>query len=338
MGHFTTGMIFRDHGVFQAGKPVRVFGESDMAGKITVSLNGVTAETEAIDGKWLAELPSMEYGGPYVLKVEAPDGTVLKYEDIYVGEVLLLGGQSNMQVSLLETEPDGVNYDSNPMLRSIVFEGPIEDRHFKKKDGWVLCDKETVKYWSAIGYHAGDIIQKTKGVAVGLVCCFQGTSPIQSWLPKEVAAKPEYQTEGQLREVFKFEPEIAQFLQDGFLYEYSFSHVGCYSVGTVSWYQGEANTSDGESEIYGDMLTDLVSVWRKDLRDSDLKFIIIQIANTVIWPYQKGWKKVQKIQEEFCKKMPRTQLVISGDVCSTDELHPCYKRRLAERVANAIMA
>ena len=59
--------LFTNNMVLAAGKPIRVFGEGN--GKVEVTFCGNTAASNAKDSKWLVELPSMEYGGPYEMEI-----------------------------------------------------------------------------------------------------------------------------------------------------------------------------------------------------------------------------------------------------------------------------
>ena len=93
----TLNPIFTAGTVLQAGKPIRIFGEGE--GTVTVTLLGETATAEKTEGGWLATLPAQTYGGPYTMTVNL-DGEERILTDIYIGDVYLLGGQSNMQFKM----------------------------------------------------------------------------------------------------------------------------------------------------------------------------------------------------------------------------------------------
>ena len=63
---FSLDNVFADHMVLQRGKPLRFSGWADPGTRVTCSFHGrdVTAAAGA-DGRWLAELPPEEAGGPY---------------------------------------------------------------------------------------------------------------------------------------------------------------------------------------------------------------------------------------------------------------------------------
>ena len=92
--------IFTSHMVFAANKKIRIYGEGDGVAEIFFADH--YARVESNNGKWFAELPKMSYGGPFELKFIA-DGKEILLEDIYVGEVYLLSGQSNIQFKIRES-------------------------------------------------------------------------------------------------------------------------------------------------------------------------------------------------------------------------------------------
>ena len=92
--------IFTSNMVFPAGKRFRVFGDGDVPKAVTLWDKTATIKTE--DKMWIAEFEPMEYGGGYELKGEYTDNTTT-LENIYVGEVYLCAGQSNMQFKMWES-------------------------------------------------------------------------------------------------------------------------------------------------------------------------------------------------------------------------------------------
>ena len=75
------------------------------------------------------------------------------------------------------------------------------------------------------------------------------------------------------------------------------------------WYQGESNTSDKESEIYGKMLSALIYYWRVAFKDENLPFTVIQLAD-YIHANKEAWRKIQQAQYEiqFKEKMLKLSL------------------------------
>ena len=113
--------------------------------------------------------------------------------------------------------------------------------HYVPDDGWVICDKEYVGYWSALAYLASVEVSLAKDVAIGVIACYQGASVIESWVPERTFDKigisllPEEKFDDHYDETF------GMWNGDGFLYNFSLCQVIPYQLSTVIWYQGESD-------------------------------------------------------------------------------------------------
>lgn len=318
--------IFSDGVVFQANKPVRIYGTG--AGKVTATFNGVTASGEFCEEKWFLSLGTFGYGGPYQLEVDLNgEKTVLK--DIYVGEVILLAGQSNIAMVLSGSSYPQEIIEDNDLVRYFTSELFENQGHFSPDDGWVYCTKENAPHFSAIGYHLGMKLSCEKGVAVGLIACYLGSSVIESWLPQEITDKECYQ----LPKEEKYDSPYVHgpHNKHGALYNVRQQSIVPFSLGNIIWYQGESNTGSGEWKIYTELLTELIDCWRNDFMDSDLPFTVVQIAD---WDERTdfGWKGIQRAQEKITEKVKNVKVVKSADVCETFDIHPPTKIHLANRI------
>ena len=326
--------IFTDSMVFQANKPIRIFGEGK--GNLTISFCGVTVSKYCDTEKWLIELPSMDYGGPYEMNISLEDEEII-VKDIYVGEVYLLAGQSNIELSL-----DFINYPQEELQDCELIRAYMQDRlvlspNIRSEHGWMVCGKtDKLKFWSAIGYHMALKIAKTKNVAVGLVFCYKGASVIESWLPEKIVLKKEYQIPFEERYLSRSTEKDSPHNKSGALYESTQQKIVPFSFSSVIWYQGESNTGYGDYKIYGSLLKELISCWRKDFMDEKLPFIVIQIADYDA-RNDDGWKKIQEIQEKSEDKNDNVISVKSADVCESSDIHPLTKELLAHRIAELLI-
>ncbi|MBP5227806.1 MAG: hypothetical protein J6336_10525 [Kiritimatiellae bacterium] len=320
--------IFSSHMVFAAGRPIRIHGTGE--GKALAVFNGKRAEAVAANGNWSLELPAEPYGGPYTLDLTL-DGRTVTFEDIYVGEVYLLAGQSNMQFKLGESDTAKERYEDLPLMRSFSLPRPEPEPH-TPADGWVPCTKNDAGNWSAIGYHFGRTLQAKKGIAIGLINAYQGASIIQSWMPAALANQPAFVLP---KEELHFDATHAYFSKwnrPGILYEKAFRLIGTYPVSGVLWYQGESNTGKGEYAVYADLLAAMIGQWRKDLLHPDLPFAVIQIAD---YDHRKdaAWKAIQAAQLRVPERCPHVTAVKCADICSSGNIHPPEKEALGKRLA-----
>ena len=325
--------IIANGAVFAANKPIRIFGIGD--GHVAVDFLGEHAETEGQNGTWLIKLSPRPDGGPYEMTVTL-NGEAVQLTDLYVGEVLLLSGQSNMSFRMNESADLPFVNESLDTLRLFSAENVHKNGYFRPQNGWMHCsDRDVIEHCSAIGYEVGLSIAKKKGCAVGLISAAQGASVIQSWLP--VGALDRLGIRFKPEELHNDHTGYPTWNGDGILYNTMIRPSVPYSLSHVIWYQGESNASVAESRRYKEMLCELIRVWRSDFVDATLPFVIVQLADTEKrMRHHDGWITVQKAQAEISSEVAGVQTVVSRDVCESDDIHPPTKRFLAERIANII--
>lgn len=319
--------LFQNGVIFAAGKPVRVFGESAKA--VTVSMANASVTVTPENGAFLAELPSMPYGGPFEMTV-CGDGETVTLHDVYVGEVYLASGQSNMQYKMGAGAVTKADCEALENVRLFSTRRSEGGERFKPEDGWVECTAENAQYFPAIPFYVAREISRKKGCAVGLITCYQGAAMIQAFMPKEVLKKPAYQIPAEQRHIdLHFE-----WNKDAYIYEMQFLYFVPFSFTRVLWYQGESNGSDAEAAVYYDMLCDMIAAWRRDLRDETLPFTVVQIADTEerLGP---AWRAVQAAQIKVGETVPFVNTVVSADISETDDIHPPTKGPLAKRMVES---
>ena len=322
--------LFCDGMILQADKPVRVFGKG--AGKASVRFNGAQAKGTFTGEDWLLELPAMPYGGPYEMAVKL-DGSETILRDVWVGDVYLLAGQSNMQMKLADTDFPKNLYRPLPNVRLFSTRRAEDNEHFKPEDGWVPARKEEAGYWSALGWLTAMFLTERKSCKIGLIECYQGAAAIQTYLPDRVFEEhPEYDIPygGRGDMMWKWN-EI-----HSILWHFQFEGILPFPMSAVLWYQGESNWREAESLIYDKLLTALLRSWREDLRDPKLPFVIVQIAD---YKPREGasWSRIQEAQARVAAEDPYAELVVCRDVCENDQIHPKKKSILARRMADAVL-
>ena len=326
--------IFNSHMVFAASLPIRVYGSGKGQAKITFA--GETKNVFSNTDEWMVEFPPMDFGGPYELVFECGD-EVVSLDDIYIGEVYLFSGQSNMAFKLKESKTDESEYETIDKLRLFSTSRIKDDDYYKPCDGWVKSQKEMVGEWSAIGYLTGREIVKRKNIAIGAIACYQGASIIESWIPKGALEKNGINLSIEEKSYDHIFEEYVKWNYDGALYNFALSQVIPFSITGVVWYQGESDSSTEEAEVYAKELSVMIDVWRKDFKNENLPFIIIQIANFT-QRTDPAWKMIQDAQYEVQSIVPNVKTVISADVCEDNEIHPPTKDKLSKRVVTALQS
>ena len=322
----TLNPIFASNMVLQANAPVRFFGEGE--GKVSITLNGVKKEADS-QGEWLIEFEPFEYGGPYDIDVML-DSAFFTLKNVYFGDVIFLGGQSNMQFKLHESSEPKENYKGNSNVRLYTVDRMETGEYFASRDGWVELTKESAPNFSAIGYYVA------KGLAtperkIGLIACYQGASVIQSWMPRVDALVPEFKIENR----FADHEWFPIWNDDGVLWDHMASKVVPFAFNTVLWYQGESNASVDEANIYLEFLRALISSWRREFKNDNMRFVIIQLADHLDRAGY-AWEKIQAEQLRAQDEIPLVNTVICRDVCDNIDIHPKEKDVFSQRIVNLL--
>ncbi len=198
--------LFSDHMVLQREMPIPIWGnaESDVVLKISLGQNTVTTKADYF-GKWKTKLLPMKAGGPYELIIQSPSKTI-QLKDIYIGEVWLCAGQSNMEWPLKKSATAATEIplaDSKRVIRLFHLKkkhdtyktpySPEELIEFSKGNyfhptKWELSNSKTAAEFSGVAYFFGKELYDSLNVPIGLIQAAVGGSPAQSWISEEALA------------------------------------------------------------------------------------------------------------------------------------------------------
>lgn len=154
---------------------------------------------------------------------------------------------------------------------------------------------------------------------------------------------PKTPTQDELLEFFdKMPGNLEEFLNmlqpqqiPGSLYESMLKTIAPYSIQGFLWYQGESDDVPGKNVLYKDMLTGLISDWRK-LWGEELPFIFVQLPGFDKWlmdtePNQ--YPIIRKCQEMVSDTVKNAYLCSISDSGEQYDIHPKNKKVVGERMA-----
>ena len=185
---------FADHMVLQRNSKIPVWGTATAGEKVTVTFNKqqLTA-TATAQGNWRIDFAKVAAGGPYTLTVTGNNS--ITFTDVYVGEVWVCSGQSNMDMTVAKedrywcgvineaAEVAAANY---PLIR--VFDvdfTPAATPQNEVTGKWEIVSPQTVGHLSAAAYFFARDIQKKLKVPVGLITTAFGASTAEAWIREE---------------------------------------------------------------------------------------------------------------------------------------------------------
>lgn len=210
--------LFQDHAVLQQGMPIPVWGSAKDGEMVTVTLGDQTVSTVALGGTWQVRLAPMPAGGPYDLFIRGENQLV--YTDVWLGEVWVCGGQSNMerQLGLREGQKPIDNWQAEaasadyPQIRHFGVDQRLSTRPEERVGGqWVVCTPETAPDFTAVGFFFGRALHTTRGVPIGLIHSSWGGTPAEAWTSREGLLRlPELADSVAWLDAYSRDPEAAQ--------------------------------------------------------------------------------------------------------------------------------
>lgn len=328
-GKITLPAVFSEGMVLQQQTEAAVWGSTDKGSrKITVITSWdkkryVTTSNK--EGQWRLKVQTPVYGGPY--EMEVSDGTSITIKDIWIGEVWLCSGQSNMdmRVSGRYGDPvigslDAIVTSDNPQIRMFTVKSKLtSEPQTDCKGMWQQASSETVPEFSASGYFFARKLNEVLGCPVGIIHASYGGSRVEAWMSQTGVAP------------YKGNPEVRN---ECILFNGMLNPVVEYGIKGCLWYQGEANID--APDLYTQLLPAMVADWRRLWNQGDFPFIYAQIAP---YRYNKGEKKgensayLREAQLKCLDLIPASAMITLMDVGDERTIHPMEKQAVGNRFA-----
>ena len=179
--------ILGDGMVLQRNAEVSVWGNTRPRERVQVTFLDRTYETTADDhGNWRVILSNLPSGGPYEMRISADEERVIR--DVLVGDVWVLGGQSNMELPVRRTMDlfaEEIRNVHLPFVRQFTvpltydFHGPREEVPGGR---WMAAVGDEVMNFSAAGFFFAKELYERYGVPVGLILTAIGGTPVEAWM------------------------------------------------------------------------------------------------------------------------------------------------------------
>ncbi len=299
---------------------------------IAANFRGRTYFGEVNGNNWEIYLPMMTAGGPFEMTLICDWGTKV-IKDVYVGEVYLLSGQSNMEwkVGWSEGILDDLYSDEencrNDNIRLLSVGGKFREAPTKTLETppvWNGADSSSIANFSAVGFIFGKKMHESLGCPVGLVCTAIGGSIIESWMDDETYAeyKKNNKTACDDSAIWKM-PNLGF---NGMIYP-----LEGFNFRGVGWYQGCSNVYGTEGN-HDNALRALISCWRKFFNNPELTFSICELArfheNTIAYSTINEKIRIVAKEDKFvCNAINLDQ----GDWA---DIHPRDKRVIGTRLSD----
>jgi sialate O-acetylesterase len=358
--------------VLQRDRPLHFWGWAEPDEKVSVTLDGQSAESTADKlGKWSLYLPPHPAGGPFTVNVKGSNQ--LAVDDVMIGDVWFASGQSNMEMPLKgfpgnaviknsEAEIQGANQPKLRLLRihkkTSAF--PLSDY----EDTWTACTPETAADFSAVAYFFGRAVAEKENVTVGLIDSTWGGTPAEAWtsyqgLTSDASLMPVFAAWGTMMDGYTdmdlvkaadqradeaaaksnapkpkhaWRPEPASW-GPAALYNGMVAPAIGYGIKGAIWYQGEANTGVARAPIYDKVFGAMITDWRHHWQQGNFPFLFVQLANFKASPADL-WPTVRDAQRRTLS-LTNTGMAVTIDVGDPTNIHPADKQTVGQRLALA---
>lgn len=311
--------IFQSNMVLQRDMPVPVWGTADAGEAVTVRFGDQVKTTNAgLDGKWMVKLDPLKAdvnGIPLVV-----DGA-RQCDDVIVGDVWLLSGQSNMGLGLTQSDggKEAIGRADYPWLRTLLTpkeksKVPLDVMEVE----WKIATPKTIVWYSAIGFYFAEKIHQETGVPVGLVDSSWAGAGIDPFIPKDaVIPLPELERTANNKEL-------------GAIFNARIHPTIPMAFRGMLWYQGETNGGDPQYALKQKALVEgLRKLW-----GFDFPFYYVQISSWENEPKKYNpLVGVAVVREQQLKSLslPKSGMAVTFDVGG--DLHPSNKLDVGLRLA-----
>lgn len=365
--------FFSDGMVLQRGKELRMSGSDDAGEKVSVELcpmgkggNSIASGSSitASDGRWCVTFPELQSGGPYRLTVSDRHKS-LSFKNVWVGEVWLCSGQSNMAFTLngcSTAENDLKEAGRQSRLHLFNMEGnwttndtqwpesaldSVDRLQFFSTSGWQECSANSAKDFSAIGYHFGRSLADSLQCHVGIISCAVGGSTTESWVDYEYLETyfPEILKDwydgdfgqpwarGRAKKNISLSHDKLQRhpYVPGYLFSAGIKKIDRYPIRGVVWYQGESNTHN--IEAHEKLFRLLTMSWRHYWKE-DLPFEVVQLSGIGTRP---SWPKFRDSQRKLAAEDELVHMTVCSDLGNETDVHPKAKKPVGERLTRSAL-
>lgn len=194
LGNVTLPKLVGDSMILQRNVPAKIWGWA-LPGE-AVHIQFISKDFNTITGKnghWEITLPAMQAGGPYSMNIIGSNRIVLK--DIFIGDVWVCAGQSNMVHQLgihLYTYANEIKQDNFPQIRQFIVPATANllkpDTNFTS-GRWNSVTGQNLLQFSAVAYFFARKLFEKYHIPIGIINASVGGTSIEAWI-SEAGLKP----------------------------------------------------------------------------------------------------------------------------------------------------
>lgn len=357
---FAVAGVFSNDMIIQRDQEIAIYGtapESENGKIVAAELKGIMGSAEIKDGKWKiimqGTLPASKEMG-HSLIVRGAQGVEVIFEDVLIGDVWYVGGQSNADmvfvpaaVTLYKDDLDKITKDTiirvfhqlnfdlnNNKDKEAVLEP--QDNPLKRYK-WKVATKAIVQSSSMMGFFfAQTLTELNPDVPVGYINVACGGASLSMLSPKNVVETFPADMQNKVLDLGVVK------IPDSGIYNAFIHPFLDFGIRGMIFYQGESDAASSKS--YGNALKTYI----QDLRDKFGEHFLFLNVQLTSYGYYAGtiqlagiWDLVNDMRDAQAD-IKITNLIYNYEVVATydvgwrtgdaDGAHPTYKKPIGERL------
>jgi len=373
---FSVSNVFASDMVVQRGEHIRVFGwanSSQNGKKVTGEFKGMFAEAIIENGEWEITFgarleASAELG--HTMKIYG-DGVSYEFQDVLVGDVYMVIGQSNCAYSVDEhltyndtaekggkdaldyAAPIRLHYNSMTQTVGYPRRGTVTVCKKVRSDStWQRADSyDDIKNFTAIGYYfAYNYLKLTDNkVPIGLIEIDGNGQPLGAFMCNEVAEEKGTDTYDSSKGYYVttgVNADWGRYLYNHYMYPFE-----RYAIAGILWYQGESDYSQDNAKVFVENFSALMTYMRgtHNLINKDFPVYFFEFPtmykqpsdftpteDAPRWAYM-DIGLIRSVMGAIPRTLSNSYQIVSSDLWADNtfwnNLHPNCKFEQAERAA-----
>lgn len=367
---FTLAPVFSDSMVFQANKPIKIFGSCKKGTELVVSFPHQEVKIKTKEDAFSVEIAPMnitKQGFSFTVSTKKQIQTIY---NCLVGEVFFIAGEANIRFPLKDSynpyvrEIQLIRYFQVPRVPYLNAEKDYP-KHFEFNPCWQVSNQESANPFSAIGYFISIGLFENLNIPIGIISYSENDLSIFSLIEeKNILSSTklrrmivEYQKE---QEKYEFEHEYLSifeqelsyiregssyrtlpmgprhFNRPGGMHQLLSAILSSYPIKAMIYYQGESDWA--QVDIYDEAFRSMVDSMRRLFNDRKLPIVYVQLAGYAYPGLDKKHMAALRNAQALCmNSSEHIYMATAIDLGDPSNVTPKDKFPIAERITNVIL-
>lgn len=300
-------------------------------GKMTASATAKIAKNGSFTCTLNAQKASLK---PYSLQVRYDSKIVTELAKVYVGDVFVAAGQSNMELNYTQYYPENSANFGNGIIKETDLPKPLVDKNVK----FVIADhdvKNTDFPLANVNLNAGAWLNADSTNSLHL-------SYLTQQFALQLRAKHPNVPVGIIQTAWGGTP-IRRHVRGGDIYANHIAPLKDFHVAGVLWYQGCDDAMNfATATEYESQMTALINQYRSVFGRKNLPFLYVQLARWTNYQYTQNVREAQRTTLDNANLQDRSNVAMTVSL-DTDKgtsalIHPLGKDILGARMAAQYLA